>query len=238
MGSIIRLAFFVLVVAMPAALAEAVVDGDGDGVADAVDNCMAVPNPSQLDQDGDHVGDACDNCREVANAAQVDANLDGIGNRCDCDFNNDNFCGGPDFTLFIGCFNSNIGTSSVCAAADMNSDGFVGGPDFTLFIGGFNGPPGPGASGAEAPPLVIEPTTGEAAVTLGNVITEACMTLGHSDPINGSGYLFSLTPNFGQALVEVRFSDWILQASATVGDFTYIQGTAANWPDPLDPFVQ
>ncbi|MEQ1759726.1 MAG: MBG domain-containing protein [Vicinamibacterales bacterium] len=35
-------------------------DADGDGVADAVDNCPAVANADQLDSDGDDIGDACD----------------------------------------------------------------------------------------------------------------------------------------------------------------------------------
>lgn len=36
------------------------VDTDGDGVADISDNCVSVPNPSQLDTDHDGAGDACD----------------------------------------------------------------------------------------------------------------------------------------------------------------------------------
>ncbi len=35
-------------------------DEDGDGVADAVDNCPQLPNADQADLDGDGVGDACD----------------------------------------------------------------------------------------------------------------------------------------------------------------------------------
>ena len=35
-------------------------DSDGDGLADQVDNCRTVANPTQSDADGNHVGDDCD----------------------------------------------------------------------------------------------------------------------------------------------------------------------------------
>jgi hypothetical protein len=35
-------------------------DSDGDGVIDALDNCMSVANPTQANFDGDSLGDACD----------------------------------------------------------------------------------------------------------------------------------------------------------------------------------
>jgi hypothetical protein len=37
-------------------------DTDLDGVCDATDNCLNVPNIDQADADGDHIGDACDAC--------------------------------------------------------------------------------------------------------------------------------------------------------------------------------
>lgn len=49
-------------------------DGDGDGVHDGVDNCVAIENPAQLDLDGDGLGNACD----------PDADGDGIPNGSDC----------------------------------------------------------------------------------------------------------------------------------------------------------
>jgi hypothetical protein len=119
------------------------IDTDEDGVNVTEDNCPAISNPPQMNSDVDDHGDVCDNCTLIANGDQRDTDADNIGNACDCDFNQDNFCGGPDFTQFIGCFNAVTGGDQICQAADMNGDYFVGGPDFTLFIGGFNSPPGP-----------------------------------------------------------------------------------------------
>ena len=60
-----------------------VIDGDGDGVGGACDNCEQVENPEQEDADGDGVGDACDNCAAVRNRGQEDADGDGLGDACD-----------------------------------------------------------------------------------------------------------------------------------------------------------
>jgi Thrombospondin type 3 repeat len=56
-------------------------DADGDGIANAVDNCPDVANPDQADEDGDALGDACDPCPPFA--ATADADADGIPDACD-----------------------------------------------------------------------------------------------------------------------------------------------------------
>ncbi len=77
-----------------------VLDKDGDGVPDDVDNCPSVFNPDQLDSDGDGIPDACplptnqdmdedgiddslDNCPSTYNPDQVDGDNNGIGTACD-----------------------------------------------------------------------------------------------------------------------------------------------------------
>ena len=60
-------------------------DTDGDGVADATDDCPLVADPAQTDGDGDGVGQACDSCPLVSDPAQVDSDVDGTGDLCDLD---------------------------------------------------------------------------------------------------------------------------------------------------------
>jgi hypothetical protein len=54
-------------------------DSDGDGIADSVDNCSAVPNADQADTDGDKIGNACD---QDANGDGVDDTLGVSGGSC------------------------------------------------------------------------------------------------------------------------------------------------------------
>jgi hypothetical protein len=77
-------------------------DGDGDGIADASDNCPGIANSDQANNDGDAQGDACDadddndtvpdatdNCHFTSNTDQADTDGDGMGNACDPDNDND-----------------------------------------------------------------------------------------------------------------------------------------------------
>jgi hypothetical protein len=60
-------------------------DGDGDGVADDLDNCPSLANADQADADLDGIGDACDNCPREPNPGQEDTfGAVGIGDACDC----------------------------------------------------------------------------------------------------------------------------------------------------------
>jgi hypothetical protein len=53
-------------------------DGDGDGVADCIDNCRSHANPYQEDRDLDAVGDACDGCPD--DPSKIEEGECGCGN--------------------------------------------------------------------------------------------------------------------------------------------------------------
>jgi len=57
-------------------------DRDRDSIPNASDGCPATPDPGQLDGDGDGVGTACDNC-ELPNQNQADCQSNGVGDVCD-----------------------------------------------------------------------------------------------------------------------------------------------------------
>ena len=78
-------------------------DEDSDGITDAGDNCLTVPNSDQSDMDFDRIGDACDNCPGIANLEQLDSDGDGLGDACDVcpndpnnDIDSDGVCGDVD----------------------------------------------------------------------------------------------------------------------------------------------
>ncbi|MGK7344271.1 MAG: leucine-rich repeat domain-containing protein [Candidatus Nitrospinota bacterium M3_3B_026] len=60
---------------MCATPASGIVDSDGDGIEDGVDNCPNTANPDQADADSDGTGDACDACVTIADITFPDINL-------------------------------------------------------------------------------------------------------------------------------------------------------------------
>jgi hypothetical protein len=73
-------------------------DPDGDGVADPVDNCPTVPNPTQADCNENGIGEACetftdcnqtglpDSC-DIASGTSDDANTNAVPDECEVDCN-------------------------------------------------------------------------------------------------------------------------------------------------------
>lgn len=70
---------------LPDAMVDApiVVDTDGDGIPDSMDNCPLVANPGQENEDGDRFGDVCDPCPPIADNAPLDTDGDGVADACD-----------------------------------------------------------------------------------------------------------------------------------------------------------
>ncbi len=89
------------------------------------------------DSDGDGVADASDNCTEVVNADQRDTNGDLYGNACDADLNNDNVVNFIDLGILRMVF------FTADADADLNGDGVVNVTDLGIMRASFFGMPGP-----------------------------------------------------------------------------------------------
>jgi len=117
-------------------------DGDGDGIADAIDNCPLVANTDQANHDTDSAGDACDNdddddtvldstdnCPLIANTDQADADSDGTGDPCDLcandpddDLDNDGICVGAGFVTPKTAGNDNCPAISNADQANSDTD--------------------------------------------------------------------------------------------------------------------
>ena len=103
-------------------------------------NSPAVPEPLYAivefdlsDMDGDGIADACDNCPNTPNSDQADQNNDGVGDACDCpaDFDRNGFLTGLDFDAYVAAFEAGDPSS------DFDSDGFVTGLDFDAYVQAF-----------------------------------------------------------------------------------------------------
>jgi hypothetical protein len=107
-----------------ATLGADVADLDGDGRADAADNCTMAANGPLIRDAGGH--------------SQLDADGDGYGNLCDADLDNiGDIVNFADLAIFRAAF----GTSD--ASADLNGSGTVNFADLAIFRILFGQPPGP-----------------------------------------------------------------------------------------------
>ncbi len=90
------------------------------------------------DTDGDGVADSVDNCATVANPSQTDTNSDGYGNRCDPDLNNNGVVDSQDGALLKAAFGS-----TQFPDRDLNGNGIVDSQDGAILKARFGQPPGP-----------------------------------------------------------------------------------------------
>jgi hypothetical protein len=95
-------------------------DADGDGAADAVDNCTLVAN-------------------NTGPTAQCDADGDGHGNMCDPDLDQSDVVSAADYMILRNALNT------ANPVADLNCSGTVTAADYLILRSMLNLPPGPSA---------------------------------------------------------------------------------------------
>ncbi len=95
-----------------------------------------------LDRDGDGVADPLDNCLVRTNPDQRDSDRDGYGEACDADYDNNGTVDTRDFGFFLADLQSGIDQG---VGTDHDGDGEVSVLDFGTFLSQFQaGRPGPG----------------------------------------------------------------------------------------------
>ncbi len=106
---------------------------------------------SGADTDGDGIDDALDNCILVANNDQRDTDADGYGNICDADLINTDgltIVNLADYSQFRGAFGKaapGVVPYTILDHADFNGDDTVNLGDYSIFRRSFGGAPGPSA---------------------------------------------------------------------------------------------
>ena len=104
-------------------------DSDGDGIPDALDNCISSPNGPTI--------------RDAGGNSQWDTDGDGYGNLCDADLNNSGTVTTADYGLLRSVLGQAAGISATAAASDMNGSGTVTTADFGLLRARLGTAPGP-----------------------------------------------------------------------------------------------
>jgi hypothetical protein len=100
---------------------------------------------SDPDLDGDGVADAIDNCSEAVNPGQDDTDLDDCGNLCDADYDQNGFIGFPDLAEFAQAFST--ADAEKCHIEPIPGC-TVGIPDYGFFYANTGGIPGPSGTTA------------------------------------------------------------------------------------------
>ncbi|CAN5775815.1 hypothetical protein BH24ACT5_BH24ACT5_24830 [soil metagenome] len=102
-------------------------------------DALAAVQMATADTDADGVADVLDNCTLIANPSQCDTNDDGFGNHCDADLDNNGGVTQSD----LGLFRNQFGMTGNDLDADLNCNGGVTQSDLGIFRDLFNKPPGP-----------------------------------------------------------------------------------------------
>jgi subtilisin family serine protease len=95
------------------------------------------------DADGDDVADVLDNCTLVANPSQCDTNGDGFGNHCDADLDDNGIVNQID----LGMLRNELGAQGE-NDADLDCNGVVNQIDLGRLRDALGDPPGPSANGS------------------------------------------------------------------------------------------
>lgn len=99
-------------------------DRDNDGYKDSEDNCPIKFNSDQGDVDEDGFGDICDNCRMIKNENQIDFDDDGKGDECDNDDDNDGLSDEEELECGSAPYD-HTSACEICDGIDNNLDGKI-----------------------------------------------------------------------------------------------------------------